>query len=246
MANDAPDIFPPTRWTLLQRLQDGSGGDAMAALEQICKSYWSPLYFVARSRGYTTHDAQDAVQGFFESLLRRETLAKADQAAGKLRQLLLRSFENYCGQQWHKAARVKRGGAAEHVPFAEWMDSDEAERHFLQTGTSHSTAEQLYNREWANSLLKRSLTSLQQDYTHRGWTERYDALVRLLLEQDDGTAMDAATQRLGTTTNNVRVILHRMRGHYRDHIERELGRTLDTDDPILIRKEMVELFQAMA
>jgi DNA-directed RNA polymerase specialized sigma24 family protein len=190
----------------------------------------------------TDHDAQDAVQGFFESILRRETFAKAEKTTGKLRQLLLRAFDNWCCQQWQKAAALKRGGRAEHVELTSFMDVSEAEQRFLKADVGGSI-ESLYNREWATALLERSLEALRLDYAQRGWQERYDLLVIPLLQREDSSQQKLAAS-AGITAGSLRVNLHRMRSHYRDKIERELATTLDTEDPKVIRAEMAELFKA--
>ena len=241
----SPGLFPATRWTLLQRVRAGSAEEAWEALNTLCRVYWQPLYCVARRKQFSAHDAKDVVQGFFESLLRRETFATADETAGKLRQFLLSCFDNYCGQQWHKANRQKRGGGAEHVEFIEFPDAGKTEQRYLKDiGAPSSSIEALYNRQWANAVLERSLHALREDYASRGWQDRYDLLVGPLLQQEDEASLTDLAGRTGQTPGALRVTLHRMRGHYRDQIERELAATLDTDDPALIRAEMAELFKA--
>jgi DNA-directed RNA polymerase specialized sigma24 family protein len=240
----AETLFPSTRWSLLHRLREGSEEEARAALEALCRAYWQPLYCVARRRAWSEHDAQDAVQGFFEVLLRRETFATADEGTGKLRQLLLRAFDNFCTQQWKKTVRQKRGGGAEHVEISDHFNAEEAERHFQRSGGGAGSAEALYNREWANAVLERSLQALREDYARRGWQERYNLLVGPLLQLDDTTSLEQLAASAGMTAGALRVNLHRMRGHFRDQIERELAITIDSHDPLLIRQEMTELFKA--
>lgn len=242
-ASNPPPLFPATRWTLLQRVRSGTEAEAQAALEVLCRSYWRPLYCVARRRQLSEADAQDAVQGFFASLLRRATFATADEAAGKLRQLLLCAFDNYCVQQWHKVHRQKRGSGAVHVELAEFTV---AEEHYQRAASETASIEQFYNRQWATALLERSLDALRADYEKRGWQSRYELLVGPLLRQDDDVPLGQVASRAGMTPGALRVTLHRMRMHYRDKIERELAATLDTDDPALIRAEMAELFRAFA
>lgn len=241
-----PCIFPSTRWTLLHRVRAGTEAEARAALEILCCAYWPPLYFVARQKQLSQHDAQDTVQGFFESLLRRESFTTADKTMGKLRTFLLRAFDNYCTQQWTKANRQKRGSSAEHVELGGHIDSDKAEQRFLKTSADCLSIEALYNREWAQSVLERSLEALRADYASRGWLERYDLLVGALLLQDDEGSLVQLAARANMTAGALRVTLHRMRGYYRDKIERELAATLDTDDPKEIREEMAELFKAFS
>lgn len=241
--SNPPPLFPATRWTLLQRVRSGTQAEALAALEVLCRSYWRPLYCVARHRAISEADAQDAVQGFFESLLRRETFATADEAMGKLRQLLLCAFDNFCTQQWHKAHRQKRGDGAVHLELAEFTV---AEEHYRKTALETANIEQIYNRQWASALLERGLDALRADYERRGWLSRYQLLVGPLLRHDAGTPLGQLASEAGMSAGALRVTLHRMRMHYRDKIERELAATLDTEDPALIREEMAELFRAFA
>ncbi|MGV3663350.1 MAG: RNA polymerase sigma factor [Prosthecobacter sp.] len=240
-------LFPATRWTLLQRVREGSPEEARAALDTLCRAYWQPLYCVARQRQMSTHDAQDAVQGFFECLLRRETLQVADQEVGKLRQLLLHAFENFCRQQWQNATRQKRGGGAVHVELNEFCDVQQAEQRFLKSSAAGASIETLYNREWAGAVLERSLKALQADYAKRGWQARYDLLIRpLLQEQEDDSSLAELAAQAGMTPGALRVTLHRMRAHYRQKIEHELAVTLDSEDPQLIHAELAELFKAFS
>jgi len=238
-------LFPPTRWTLLQQLREGTEEETRAALETLCRAYWQPLYCVARRRQLSEYDAQDAVQGFFESLLRRETLATAEESAGKLRQLLLTSFDNFCTQQWKKATRLKRGGGAEHACLDAAMDSGKAEEAFHRSSEVQSL-EVLYNQEWANALLARALEALRADYERRGWLDRYEMLLAPLIQQGDESRLGDLAADAGMTAGALRVMLHRMRGHYRLQIESELSHTLGTNDPAAIRAELQDLFRAFS
>ncbi len=149
-------------------------------------------------------------------------------------------------QQWVRANRQKRGGGVEHVELAEYMDTSKVEQRFLKSDASHISIEALYNREWATAVLERSLEALRADYTSRGWQQRYDLLVGALLQQNDEENLSQLAAKGDMQAGNLRVTLHRMRGHYRDKIERELAATLDTDDPALIRQEMADLFKAFS
>lgn len=239
-----PGRFPPTRWTLLQRLRGGSAEEARAALETLCQTYLQPLYSVARQKQLSMHDAQDAVQGFFQSLLRRDTFSTAEETTGKLRTLLLTAFDNYCANEAQKANRQKRGAGAEHVELSDVLDCASAEESFRSSQNGSMSIESLYNREWANAVIERSVRALRADYERRGWLERYDLLVGPLLQQDDASSLEKLAASQGVTAGALRVTLHRMRGHFRIQIERELATTLDTDDPQLIREELAELFKA--
>ena len=63
--------FPLTRWSLVV----SSHGQDAAALEELCRLYWQPLYSFCRRSGLNIEDAEDVTQRFFLDLLKdRATL----------------------------------------------------------------------------------------------------------------------------------------------------------------------------
>ena len=103
--------FPTTRWSRLGRVGDPADPESRAALEQLCRDYWFPLYAFIRARGHESHDAEDLVQGFLSELLERGDLARLDQSKGRFRSFLRAACDHYlANRRDHKCAR-KRGGA---------------------------------------------------------------------------------------------------------------------------------------
>ena len=72
--------FPTTHWSRVAAATDGL---APAALQDLCRDYWFPLYAFVRSRGSSPHDAEDTVQGFLAELLERGDLAGLDPSKGR-------------------------------------------------------------------------------------------------------------------------------------------------------------------
>ena len=70
-------IFATTHWSVVMRAGEADSVEGAAALEQLCRSYWYPVYAEIRRRGHAEHDAKDLTQEFFASLLRRGSLAAA-------------------------------------------------------------------------------------------------------------------------------------------------------------------------
>lgn len=234
--------FPATRWTLLQTLREGSADEARAALETLCQAYWFPLYVVARRKMMSQHDAEDAVQGFFLSLLRREVLVTAEEKYGRLRTLLLTAFENYCKNEWRKLNTAKRGGGVEHINLMTLHGAET--RYLMHGGADGADMETLYNREWARAVLERSLERLKLDHERRMQSDRFDLLVGHLTQKRANVRQEDAAREVGMNPNTYRQALHRMRQEYREKIERELAVTLDTNDPEVIKMEMFALLRA--
>ena len=76
-------------------------GDDPAALAELCKAYWFPLYCYARRQGRDRDDASDLTQGFFEMLLSHQSLKSVCAERGKLRLI-----ELY--QRWGKPEMVAK------------------------------------------------------------------------------------------------------------------------------------------
>ncbi len=66
-----PRQFATTHWSLVgaANLNEVSQTRARNALEELCRSYWYPLYAFVRSRGYSAADAQDLTQSFFTKII---------------------------------------------------------------------------------------------------------------------------------------------------------------------------------
>src|SRR4029453_14377044 len=62
--------FRTTHWSVVVCARDDQSG-ARAALEKLCRTYWSPLYAFVRRSGMSLHDAQDLPQEFFARLLEK-------------------------------------------------------------------------------------------------------------------------------------------------------------------------------
>ncbi len=85
--------FPTTHWSAVLAAGHPSSPQAEAALAELCRLYWYPLYAFARRLGRTPEDAQDLTQGFFEHLLSVQLAAKADAGKGKFRSFLFGAFK---------------------------------------------------------------------------------------------------------------------------------------------------------
>ena len=85
------------------------------ALEQLCHTYWYPLYAYVRRRGHEKADAEDLVQAFFTRFLAKNYLEGLSAERGRFRAFLLASLKHFLANEWDKSQRQKRGGGATHL-----------------------------------------------------------------------------------------------------------------------------------
>jgi hypothetical protein len=62
--------FTTTHWSVVLEAQ-GQSPAAQEALENLCRTYWRPVYSFVRRQGIRTQEAEDLTQGFFSLLLER-------------------------------------------------------------------------------------------------------------------------------------------------------------------------------
>src|SRR6266576_117049 len=89
-ATTTPDgYFATTRWTVVIAAGRGSTPQSDLALEELCRTYWYPLYAYIRRHGHTREDAEDLTQSFFARFLARNYLEGLRNEQGKFRAFLL-------------------------------------------------------------------------------------------------------------------------------------------------------------
>ena len=55
--------FPTTRWSRVIRAGDPADPGGRAALEELCRDYWLPLYTFVCRHGFSAVEAADIAQG---------------------------------------------------------------------------------------------------------------------------------------------------------------------------------------
>jgi DNA-directed RNA polymerase specialized sigma24 family protein len=75
-----PRAFATTRWSLILSAAKSETEQQKTcdALEELCRTYWRPVFSFICRRGYSTEDAQDLTQDFFVKILERNWLQHAD------------------------------------------------------------------------------------------------------------------------------------------------------------------------
>ncbi|MEM7009960.1 MAG: sigma-70 family RNA polymerase sigma factor [Verrucomicrobiota bacterium] len=219
-----PAVFPSTRWSLIQVIQQRGADAAKPALDEICRNYWLPVYVFIRRGGKNATDAEDLTQGFFEKLLAGSFFEQPDRDRGRLRNYLLRSVKNYVAAEYQKQQAQKRGGSAELV----FIDADHAEGLGLTEliPSSDLPPDESFERRWARDLLARGLQQLRGEYESKDQAELFEKVSPMLSEKTPGAIAETAAA-LGSTENAIRISLHRLKKRYQTIIRNEVRLTLE-------------------
>jgi RNA polymerase sigma-70 factor (ECF subfamily) len=89
----------------------GESPAAQEALENLCRTYWRPIYGFVRRQGTNPEEAKDITQGFFALILERKDFQSVRQEKGRLRSFLLASLKHFLANERRDAAAIKRGGS---------------------------------------------------------------------------------------------------------------------------------------
>ncbi len=231
--------FATTRWSLVRQAGEQDSPAADAALQQLCQSYWYPLYSFVRFRGYDSATAEDLTQAFFARLLQRRDIANATPEKGRFRSYLLAAMKNFLANEWDKQQAQKRGGDRLHFS----MDFADADRRFCQASVDGQTPELSFERQWAMALLDRVHTQLAREFAKRGKGHVHDTLHRFLAGKSDESTMAQAAGKLDMTEIAVKVAVHRMRARFGHLLRQEIQATVDSPDDV--EDEIARLFQAL-
>ena len=208
------------------------------ALEQLCKTYWFPLYAYVRRRGHSKEDAEDLTQAFFASFLKKNYLEGLNAERGRFRAFLLAALKHFLANEWDKSQRQKRGGG--QTPLS--LDWQIADTQFQVAAINEPSPDRAFDREWAVALLAKVVERLQAECEAEGRGKQF-AKLKIFLTAGKGEQSHAeAAQKLGLDETAVRVAVHRLRKRYRQLLRDEIAQTLaDAGD---VDEEMRALFGA--
>ena len=233
--------FATTHWSLVVAAQ-GQSPAAEEALEKLCRIYWRPLYTFARRQGYDSEEARDLTQGFFQLLLTRRDLDSAHREKGRLRSYLLVSFKHFLAGERRREMTLKRGYRQWLIPFAELHATERAEPAFAGL-VDVLSADRLYERRWALTLIEQVLKRLKEEYRATGNALLFDSLKQLLPDEPEAPSRAEIAAKLGMTDNALRQAFHRFRHRYQTLLREEISHTVS--DPSEFEDELRHLIAVL-
>ena len=240
MADDpTPGDFPSTHWSRVLAAGDPEAPLARKALSELCQAYWFPLYAYFRRRVQDPDRAQELTQDLFVRLLEKGALAAADPARGRFRSFLRAVCADFLANRrdWERA--TKRGGG--RTTFS--LDLAEAEDRYGREPAHELTAERIFDRTWALTLLQRVLDQLRREFESAGQGANFAELGAVLTDADSVVPYKTIAARLNMSEGAVRVAVHRLRRRYGALLRAEIAATVG--DPAEVEDEIRALFAAL-
>jgi RNA polymerase sigma factor (sigma-70 family) len=230
-AHHGPRAFTTTHWSVVLAAQ-GQSPAAQEALEKLCRTYWWPIYGFVRRQGVGPEEAKDLTQGFFALLLERRDLDAVRKEKGRLRSYLLTSLKHFLASEQRRAKAIKRGKGQRLVPLEELSAKERIE----MEPADHLSADRLYERRWASTLMEQVLRRLKDEYRTAGNAALFNWLKQLLLDEPGALSRAEIAAQLDMRENAVWQALHRFRHRYqlllRDEISHTVAIASDIEDEL--------------
>jgi RNA polymerase sigma-70 factor (ECF subfamily) len=218
--------FASTRWTMV--LEAGQSQtppeQALGALSELCRIYWRPIFHFLRRQGFNPHDAQDLTQGFFVHLIESRAYARADREKGRFRSFLLGALKHFVAHARAHDRTLKRGGG---IVLAELNDAAIAEAEAHAATQQSWSPERVYERAWAEALLRRALDRLREECALAGKEELFERLSsHLAVTSNAAVSYDELAVQLGRPATTLRSDVARLRTRYRAILREEVRGTV--------------------
>ncbi len=235
-----PQLFAKTHWSVVLQARQQETPQARAALEQLCRTYWYPLYAYVRRRGHSAPDAEDLTQEFFARLLEKGYLQAADQAKGRFRTFLLVALDRFLANERDRARAQKRGGGCTMVP----LDTRLGQRLCAEETVPESSPEGEYEQHWARTLVDQAVGRLRTEYEQAGKAAEFNRLKEFLTAERGSIPYALVARELAASEGSARVMVHRLRSRFRQLFREEVTHTLaDAEDLV---DEMQHLLRVLA
>jgi len=157
--------FLTTHWSVIEAAGSGDKDRDRALIGLLLNQYWRPVYCYLRRKGYRNEQAKDLTQGFFyEVVLRRGLVEKADPAKGRFRSFLLITLNRYVSDVRDAQTARKR------IPKEKLVSLDFVDSSDFGAAPDTASPEDCFNTAWISVLLERALEHVEAQCHEDGKT----------------------------------------------------------------------------
>src|SRR6266700_3099550 len=223
-----------TRWSIVLSCTDSDGDEekAHAALAELCKIYWRPVFAFTCRQGHSVRDAEDLTQDFFAMVLKGRLLQRADRNRGRFRSLVLKALQNFLHDAVDKRHARKRGGDVQFVSWDDWMAEAPSHLSIPEHEAENWSPQRIFDVRWAATVVERALRRLGDECEKRGRRRVFDVLSVCLMGEREEVSYAKFSKTLGLSGEALKSLVHRLRGRYRALLREEVALTVEKTDEI--------------
>ncbi len=235
-----PANFATTRWSIIQAAAGRPTETAGEAMEELCATYWPPVYAFIRQRGASPADAEDQTQAFFVYILDSEFVHSADCRRGRFRSFLLKSVVHFLRDAHRALQTEKRGGKLQTLS----LNFESGEQQYQSAVKDQVTAEQIFERRWALTLLTKVSKQLRDEYKERGQLLQFECLEAHINQDAARVPYVQLCEKLKMNEDAIKQAARRMKLRYREVLRTEIAGTVQSAGEV--DDELRQLMRALA
>jgi len=240
------EAFLTTHWSLIEDIKSKEDRNE-ALISLLLERYWKPVYCYLRRKGFDNEQAKDLTQDFFyEVVLNRDLVQRAEQCKGRFRSFLLHALNQYLIDQKREERSHKR------IPKDKLVSLDTAETPVVPQTISKLGPEESFNYAWKSALLDRILSQVQaQCYKENmevHWKVFNDRVVQPILENLQAPSLREICAKYSVedevkASNMAITVKRRFRSALKKYIRSTVISESQTDEEL---KEILKLFPKKA
>jgi RNA polymerase sigma-70 factor (ECF subfamily) len=161
-------------------------------------------------------------QEFFYRFLERDSLAHVNPQAGRFRSFLLACLKHFLANERERACSQRRGGGRPVIP----LKGGEAETRYSLEPADNITPEVLFDRQWAFTVLERTLETLRQECGRQNKGVAFEDLEGFLPRGRGSASRVELAAKHGISVNAVDVAIHRVRQRFGALLRQDVARTV--------------------
>lgn len=232
--------FQETPWSIVVAAGATTEPRAQAALSELCRIYWRPIYAFLRRSGYDSHDAQDMTQSFFQHLLENETLQHVSREKGRFRSFLIGVLKRCLAHEQMQRHTLKRGGGTQFISTDE-LDAEEL--HHLRT-RYEAAPDEILDARWAGVILERALETVRRKCAAEDKADVFEMLSPFLGGSKPDVTYQEVADRMNVGAGAVKTLIYRLRQQFADAVRWEVMQTVSA--PHEVDDELRELRRVFA
>jgi RNA polymerase sigma factor (sigma-70 family) len=214
--------FAETAWSVVIAAGASTPARAHTAMAELCGIYWRPIYAYLRRSGYSTHDAEDLTQSFFQHLLENETLQRASRERGRFRSFLLGALKRCLADDHMQQHTLKRGGRMQFIS----TDELEAEELHHLRADREAAPDEILDARWASVVLERALDKVRTECAAEGKADLFEALSPFLGGMKPHASYQEVADRMNLGLGAVKTLIYRLRQQFASAVRREIIQTV--------------------
>jgi RNA polymerase sigma factor (sigma-70 family) len=222
--------FPATMWNLIRLAMDPGCDEYCAAVNELITSYWRPVFYFIRAKGFRVHQAEDLTQEFFIKLLERGWITKADPTRGKFRTFLLTILIRFLSDQGPERSPRQRTFDARLVSVSSLLKDEEK----MFDPPSYETPESIYMKQWALATIQAAQRKLE-DWCRLNDRSSWYQMFQAVHFQPPGSpklSQMALAGQMGVSRDQVRYALEQTNQQFIEFLRAEVAGQVDSDSHV--------------